>query len=256
MTDLFAADLRRLLWRQMTWGIGAFGLLIAAAAGVIVFFQAARHHPFAMRTNLPGAMTEQVIPLACAGYTLGASALGADYTSRALTTLLTWQPRRRLVLASRAGAAALVTAGLTVVVLLALIVALLPAAIVHGAPSAPGGSGGASYLSIAALMLRCVLFTAAMSVVGVAAAAIGRSTTAAVIGIVLYLVLIEYPVVQVAPSYARWMLVTDAFSWIGQQTTSGSPVGHTILTGGLLLAGGTVAVCVLAARTFERRDVS
>jgi hypothetical protein len=200
VTDLFAADLQRILWRQMTWLIGGIGFLIVAAAGVITFVHTANHHQlFATRTDLRAAVAAAVIPLAFAGYTLGASGLGADYTSRALTTLLTWEPRRRLVLASRACACALVTGGLTVAMLLAFIVALLPSAIVHGTGGVPDG---AWYLSMAAMTLRCVLFTAAMSIIGVSAAAIGRSTTAAVIGIVLYLVLIENAAFEAVPSVA------------------------------------------------------
>ncbi|MGO8876508.1 MAG: hypothetical protein ACLQNG_12190 [Acidimicrobiales bacterium] len=255
MTDLFAVDVQRILLRQMTWMMAAFGVLIVAAAGVILFVHTGNHHLFATRSDLRAAVAAAVVPLAFAGYMLGASALGADYTSRALTTLLTWEPRRRLVLASRSCASALVTAGLTVVVLLALIVALLPSAILHGTGGAPNG---AWYLSMAAMTLRCVLFTAAVSVVGVSAAAIGRSTTAAVIGIVLYLVLIENTAVQALPSFARWLLVTDAISWIGQNshTSAGAPNGHTVITGGLLLVGGMAALWAFATRALARRDVT
>ncbi len=255
MTDLFAADLQRILWRQMTWMIGAVGILVAAGIGVIIFFHTANHAPFATRTDLRAAVAAAVIPLSFACYLVGASALGADYTSRSLTTLLTWEPRRRRVLASRAGASALVTTGLTILILLALIVALLPAAIAHGTGGAPDG---AWFLSTAAMTLRCVLFAAAMSVLGVSAAAIGRSTTAAVIGIVVYLVLIESTAVQAEPSIGRWLLVTDAISWIGQNsnTTAGAPAGHTVVIGGLLVAFGVAAISALATRTFEHRDVT
>jgi hypothetical protein len=170
--------------------------------GAIIFLHTT-HEPFATRAALRSAVAFAILPLAFACYTLGASALGADYTSRALTTLLTWEPRRRLVLASRACACALVTAGLTLIILLALILALLPAAIMHGSGSVPDGVW---YMSMAAMILRCTLFTAAMSIIGVSAAAIGRSTTAAVIGIVMYFVLIEYTAVEAAPSFARWLL--------------------------------------------------
>jgi hypothetical protein len=95
-----------------------------------------------------------------------------------------------------------------------------------------------------------------MSIIGVSAAAIGRSTAAAVIGIVAYLVLIESTAVQAAPSFARWLLFTDAISWIGHHTTVGAPTGHTVVTGELLLAGGTAALCALATRTFEHRDIT
>jgi hypothetical protein len=74
--------------------------------------------------------------------------------------------------------------------------------------------------------------------------------------IVLYFVLIEYTAVQAAPSFARWLLFTDATSWVGYHTTVGAPAGHTIVTGGLLVAGGTAALWAFATKTFERRDVT
>jgi hypothetical protein len=157
------------------------------------------------------------------------------------------------VLASRVCACALVTAGLAAIILLALILALVPAAIMHGNG---GVLGGARYRSMTAMTLRCVLFTVAMSIIGASAPAIGRSTTAALIGIVGYFVLIESTASEAAPSFARWLLFTDAISWIGHHTTAGTPAGHTVVTGGLLLAVGTAALWVLATITFERRDIT
>jgi hypothetical protein len=236
----------------MTRAIGGFGVVLAAAVGMVVFLRTA-HHPFETRTALGGIMAFAVIPLAFACFTLGASALGADYTSRALTTLLTWEPRRRLVLASRVCACALVTTGLAFLILVVLILALLPAAIVHGNGVV---LDGAWYRSMTAMTLRCVLFTAAMSIIGVSAAAIGRSTTAAVIGIVGYFVLIESTASETAPSFARWLLFTDAISWIGHHTTVGAPAGHSVVTGGLLVTVGTAFFWALATLTFERRDIT
>ena len=45
---------------------------------------------------------------------------------------------------------------------------------------------------------------------------------------------------------------------IGQNphTTAGAPDGHAVVTGELLLAGGTAALCALATRTLEHRDVT
>ncbi len=255
MSDLFAADLRRLLWRPMTRFIGGFGVVIVGAVGVIIFVHTSHHYVFTTRADMRGAVADAVLPLSFAAFALGASALGADYASRALTTLLTWEPRRRFVLASRACASALVTAAVTLVILLALVLVLLPSAIVNGTST---GLTGAWYLSMAAMTVRCVLFIAAMSTVGVAAAALGRSTTAAVIGMVGYLILFEYTAVQASPSLACWLLVTDAISWVGQNadTNVGAPEGHTVVVGGLLIAAATVTLWVVATRTFERRDVT
>jgi ABC-type transport system involved in multi-copper enzyme maturation permease subunit len=217
-----------------------------------VFFHTAKH-PFATRRDLRSALTTAVVPLVFAGYALGASILGSDYTSRALTTLLTWEPRRRLVLASRVAASALVTAGITALLLLILIVVLLPASIAHGIG---GGLDTAWYLSTVGLLLRCVALTALASLIGVCAAALGRSTAAAMIAIVVYLVLIEDAALSTAPSVGRWLLIFDSVSWLGEGShrAGGGPAGHTILTGGLLLAAA--AIYATTAATIERRDIT
>jgi len=61
VTDLFAADLQRILWRPMTRAIGGFGIILAAALGVITFLHTGQH-PFATRTALGGLMAFAVIP--------------------------------------------------------------------------------------------------------------------------------------------------------------------------------------------------
>ena len=145
-------------------------------------------HPFDPITGFRGAFIIAATPLALAGFCLGASLLGADYTSRALTTLLTWEPRRSRVLGARAIACALVTAGLSLATLLALTLALLPTALAHGTGVNLTTSG---FASASAAAVRCALLAAAASVAGVSLAALGRSTAAAILALVVYLVVVE-----------------------------------------------------------------
>jgi hypothetical protein len=91
MIDLFAADMRRIMWRLMTHVIA---VVVIVALGVVDFQHTAKH-PFNVRTGLPNAIATFTGPVVLVAFIVGASLLGANYTSRSLTTLLTWEPRAR-----------------------------------------------------------------------------------------------------------------------------------------------------------------
>ena len=188
MIELFAADLHRILWRPFTRALGVVVVIAIAITGVTVFFQSGGRHPFDTLTGLPAGFGSAAILLTLAGFVLGATLFGADYASRALATLLTWEPRRPRVLAARAAACAAVTACASLAALALLCVALLPAALAHGGGAVPTGGW---YLSMAGLALRCALLAAAASAIGVSCAAIGRSTAAALAIIAVYWIAVE-----------------------------------------------------------------
>jgi hypothetical protein len=253
MIDLFAADLRRIRWRLMTRVLAVVAVVVIAAVGVIDFQHTAKH-PFDVRTGLPNAFATFTGPLVLAAFIFGASLLGADYTSRSLTTLLTWEPRRARLLFSRAAICAAVTFCASMAAMALLVLALLPAAFAHGT------GHGTPYASVAALATRSALLAAAAGTIGVSCAAIGRSTTAALIGALVYLVVIERAVVGVAPDVGRWLLLNDSLSWVAASANAsngpgGVGPGHTIATAGLLLLVGVVGIHALATLVLRRRDI-
>jgi len=258
MIDLVAADVHRVLWRPVTRAFGVIAIIVIGFVGVVVFFHTAKH-PFSTSTGLRGGLGDAATPLALGGFILGASALGADFTSRAFTTLLTWEPRRRRVLAARAAACAAVTALSALAVLALLTVALLPTTFAHGVGPSPTG---AWYLSTSALAIRCALLAAAASVVGTSLAAVGGSTAAALAGAGVYMLVIEQAALATVPSMGRWLLAADALSWIAitPHPTISGPAGHTnghtVMTAGLLLLAVVVALQVLATTVLGRRDIS
>lgn len=251
MIDLFAADLRRILWRPMTRAIGLVAVIFIVAVGIVVFVHTGKH-PLDPRTGLPNALATATTPLVLTGFIFGASLLGADYTSRSLTTLLTWEPRRARVLISRTATSAAVTVCAALAVLALLVLAILPAALAHGT------GDGAAYVSMAALATRSALLAAAACVIGVSCAAIGRSTPAALIGAAVYLGVIENTVIDSAPDVGRWLLINDSLSWVAAGPIAsdgpGGP-GHTVATAGLLLLVGVLAVHALATLILGRRDI-
>jgi len=151
------------------------------------------------------------ILLTLAGFVLGATLLGADYASRSLTMLLTWESRRPRVLGARAAACAAATACLALVALALLCVALLPAALAHGDGAALTGGW---YLSMVGLALRCALLAAAAAAIGVSRAAIGRSTAAALAIIAIYWIAVERTALGIGQWLSRWLFVALAQSWV------------------------------------------
>jgi len=259
MIDLFAADLHRILWRPFTRALGVVVVIAVAITGVTVFAKTGGRHPFDARTGLPAGFGSAAVLLALAGFVLGATLLGADYSSRALTTLLTWEPRRPRVLAARAAACASVAACASLAALALLCVALLPSVLVHGSGSAPTGGW---YLSMVGLALRCALLAAAAAAIGVSCAAIGRSTAAALAMIALYWVAVERTALGIGQWLSRWLLVALARSWVaadvssGAGSTGGQASDHGIVTSGLLLLAAVLALFALATWVLGRRDIA
>ncbi len=259
--SLFAADLHRISWRPLTRTLGLSLLAAIVAAGVIVYARTGGQHPFDSRAAVRNAVEEAALPLTLAGFVLGASLLGGDYTSRALSTLLTWEPRRHRVLAARTIACATVTGAASLAAVLLLLAALTPAALAHS------NTGGGTlttgwYLSLAGLTIRCALLAAAGATIGVSCAAIGRSTTAALAAAGIYLLLIERTLIGVAPTTGRWLLITDATSWLAahpHRATAGPSAaltGHTAVTAGLLLLAVALAMHTLATWTLHHHDIA
>jgi ABC-2 type transport system permease protein len=258
MIDLLATDVHRIRWRPLAHALVFIAIMVIAFVGVVVFVHSGKH-PFNRLTALRGALVGASAPLALGGFILGASLVGADYASRALTTLLIWEPRRGRVLTSRALACAAVTALAALGVMAVLLLALLPAAIARGTGPAPTLSW---YVSLAALAVRCALLAATASAVGMSFATVGRSTAAALGIAAVYIFLIEQAVTNVAPSLARWLVVVDAISWIastahGRVGGLGGPTrGHTVVTAGLLLLAVVVALHAAATVVLKHRDIA
>jgi ABC-2 type transport system permease protein len=253
MIDLFAADLRRILWRLMTHVIAIVAVVVIVAIGVVDFHHTAKH-PFNMHTGLLNAIATFTGPVVLVAFIVGASLLGADYTSRSLTTLLTWEPRRGRLLFSRAAACAAFTFCASLAAIALLVLALLPAAFAH-----PTGHG-TPYAAVVAIAMRSASLAAAASAIGVSLAAIGRSTAAAVIGGLIYAVVIERAAVALIPDVGRWLLLNDSLSWVAASANAsngpgGVGPGHTIVTSGLLLLVGVVGIHALATWILRRRDI-
>jgi len=184
---------------------------------------------------------------------VGASFIGAEYRAGTLTTLLTWEPRRARVLAAKLAAAALAGAGLY------LLLQLLLTALLWGVASTRGitaGADAAFYRGIAGLLARGTALASGLAVLGACLAFLGRTTSAALGGVLVYLIGVEGILNNQAPDWSRWFLLPNTVAvFTGEQLRRGgftrSPGGAAALTVAYLAALVGVTVVVL-----RRRDVT
>jgi hypothetical protein len=182
-------------------------------------------------------------------FVAGASFAGADWNHRVITTTLTWEPRRRRVLAAKIAAVAGVAFAGTIVLELALGVALAPAAIFRGSTAGIDASWIATY---AGVLLRAGATAALAGTIGCSIAMIGRTTAAALGGGFAWLMVGENLIRSGLSGSRRWLLGDQLEAFVGNPQER----VRSVATAGLLLACYGVLIVAAATRIFERRDVA
>ncbi|WP_328988847.1 ABC transporter permease subunit [Kribbella sp. NBC_01245] len=202
-------------------------------------------------------------------FLIGASFIGAEFSTGSIATWLTFEPRRLRVYISKLAAAALVVAPLAV-----LVVSLLTGGIWlivdrHGSTT---GVTADAWSDLSGTAGRIVLLTCASAIVGTAVGLMVRHTAAALGIVIAYLALIEGTFSGVLQQQQLWLVGPNIRSWIHHGTTypalECSPVADgnyqcsnvdrlLTFTDSSLYLGLTFALVVaLAALVFHRRDIT
>ena len=203
--------------------------------------------------QLTGVFQGTTAPLVVVGWLIGASSIGADWQARTVTTLLTWEPRRRRVLIVKVVAAVLVACAFALAVQAVLAGALAPSAALHGTSE---GTGGTWSRTLAGVLARGTALVAVATAIGFAVASIGRNTAAALgIGFA-YFVVLENAVGGFLADFRRWLLLGNAIVWVSGENGGGDVGGRSVLAAGVFLAAVAVALVLAAAVLFQRRDVA
>ena len=178
---------------------------------------------------------------------LGIIAAGGEYRYRTIIPAMLITPRRSALVAAKALAiaiAAVVLSGLTFGLGLAAAVAELHA---HGVHHLPPGIPGMFAGSVAAAVLS--------GLIGVALGYITRSTVAAVVGAVGWVVFAEYALLHtLAPQLFNW-LISGTATVLTNPPTPGN-TAPTPLTGAAVLGGYTAVLLATATWLVRRRDVA
>jgi ABC-2 type transport system permease protein len=229
----------------------AFLLTVAVAAGLAVMAvvvdaaEAGKNHSAALGTAASTYQMLKVGGVCCvAMLILGIIASGGEYRHKTIIPAMLITPRRSALVAAKTIAvaiAAVVLTGLTFALGLAVIVAELHA---RGFGHLPPGTTR----MVAGSVIAAILF----GVIGVALGYITRSTTAAVVGAVGWVLFAELAILNtLAPQLAKWLI-----SGTAETLTDPPAPGRTPATAAAVLAAYTVALLIAGWQVVLRRDVT
>ena len=211
------------------------------------------HDPRFHLTNLKNVFGAVSAVLAVLVALIGASLIGAEWPSRTITTILTWEPRRMRVLAAKSIATVVVAVVLAVATLVLLGLALLPAALIHGTTM---GTTGAWWRSLAGVGRRGTALVALVGLMGFAIATIGRNTAAALIVFFGYTIIVERFLTFLVHGWAKWLLIVNAVVLVTGKAQSVDGHVRTFWPAVVYLLGITAGLYLLGAIDFRRRDVA
>jgi hypothetical protein len=161
---------------------------------------------------------------------VGATAVGADWSSRTVITLLTWEPRRLRLLGTRLGAVALLSAGAGVVAqLLALGLGALSVQL-RGTWSTPAGTEGDGLIphahfwrDLLSLQLRGVVLMVLAAVLAASVTSVTRHT-GGLLGLLFAWFAVAENAIRVIGAdrgWPRWLLTENILAFL---TPGGSPM--------------------------------
>lgn len=201
------------------------------------------------------------------GFVIGATWIGAEWSSRSLVALLFWVPRRRSVFAAKIGVLVLAAALLGVVAQAAwLAMATLLRAVAGNGRALPAHF----WDHLFATQGRAVLLTVLVALLGFGLTNLIRNTGASLgVGFV-YFAIAETAVRALRPAWEPWLLSTDAaalvspgglqvyiFDAIGRNGFTEPRIYHvTNLQAGIELTAVVAVVIGIGVWLFNRRDVT
>ena len=206
------------------------------------------------RQRLEGVLHGVTGTLAIIGWALGASLVGAEFASRSMTTLLTWETRRGRVFVAKAVAAVATMSLFALAVLVLVALSMWPALALHGAPLQPDDP---SLTSLAGDIARGVALTALASGIGFAIATIGRNTAIA-LGVGFgYIVILENILGSSLERWRQWLVLGNVIVLVSGNDEGGGDIpGRTVVEAAVFLTVVTIAMLAVAAGTFRARDLA
>lgn len=217
--------------------------------------------PFVLADQLPGGAAGVAGVTAVLAFLLGATSVGAEWSSRAMVGLLFWEPRRVRVMTVKL---AVVAAGAALLAVVAQALWWGTAAALASGLGSTGPLPSGFYPDLLGRQGRGVLLTVLTALLGFGLSNLVRNTGAALgVGFV-WLAFVENVVRGLRPAWQEWLLSDNAAALMsdgGYRITLPSDSGpgrELVLSNlhGALVLGGVAAVVVgLGVVLFARRDL-
>lgn len=224
--------------------------------------------PFTLADDLPAGALGVAGAAAALGFVIGATYIGAEWSSRSIVALLFWEPRRLRVLGVKTTMTVLVATVLGVVSQLAWIGVGLLLARSRGTPDTPDGFWADTWAQSG----RSVLLVVIAALLGFGVANLIRNTGAALGVGFAYFAIVETAVRALLPSTQAYLLTDNAVALamsdglsifipgpaVVQETGSVVEFTEFVLTnlrGGVTLAAYCLVLLAIGTWLFRRRDL-
>jgi hypothetical protein len=265
---LVAVEMRRALHRRLVRCMIALAVLLCAFTGVVAYLSSGDPTAMARSADHPAHMVTwwsagggdgdsllltAAVFLVIGAAICGASVAGAEWRAGTITTTLTWEPSRLRLHAARTASAAILAFLIGFALQAAFLASVVPAVLLHGTTD---GIDGAWWWDLVVAMARISLVTALVAVLAVSIATIGRNTSAALIAIAAWALVVERTVAALRPGWARHMIgenVATVVPW-APLTDVGFDRPPSIALATLLVY--LAVIVAVAGTTFARRDVA
>lgn len=265
LVHLTLVEMRRALHRPLVRWMIVLAVSLSALAGVIVYLTSRDQAALARETTHPAHMAswwggggEDSFLLTAALFLVvgaaicGASVAGAEWKAGTITTALTWEPSRSRFHAARTASAAILAFAIGVALQVMYLAAAVPAVVLNGTTD---GTGSGWWAGLVLAVTRLALITSLVAVLAVSIATIGRNTSAALVAMAAWALVVERIVAGLRPQLARFMIgenVATVVPW-AQLTNVEFERPPVVALAALLVY--LTAVVALATASFTRRDV-
>lgn len=254
MKALFEVELWRLSSRRAIRVLFVVAVTGIVVGGTILFFRSRipGEPPFKW-TEVKEVMLGLSPLLMVMGWAIGATAIGAEWGSKVMTTTLTWEPRRVRLFVMKVLATAVIVFTLAVAIQLLLVGSTYPAAALNGSLEGVDGSWAAE---LAGAVLRVGLAASLTSMIAFAIAAVGRNSAAALgIGFV-YLAVIEGLIRGVKSEWAPWLIGENTATLIIGAGSDSPLVDRSVVVAALVVIAYAAVLLATAGLSYRRRDVT
>ena len=265
---LLGVEMRRALHRRLVRWMIALAVALCALTGVVVYLTSRDPVELARSSDHPAHMVTWWATGATGGDSLlltaaiflvigaaicGASVAGAEWRAGTVTTMLTWEPSRLRLHAARTASAGILAFVIGFALQVAFLTSALPAALLNGSTE---GTDTAWWIALAAAVTRISLVTTLVAVLAVSVATIGRNTSAALVAMAAWALVIERSVVALRPGLARFMIGENVATVVPWNPLSDVESARPPAIALASLVAYLAVIVAIATAFFARRDIA
>jgi hypothetical protein len=262
---LTVVEMRRALHRRLVRWMIVVAVIGCAATGVIAFLTSRDPVEFASAVGHPARMVDwwngsddsvlltAAVCLVVGAAICGASVAGAEWRAGTITTLLTWEPSRLRLHAARISSAFGLAFVIGLLLEILFLAATLPAVLINGSTA---GTDGAWWAGLALAVLRIALLSAFVAVLAASVATIGRNTSAALVALAVWALVVERLVAGLRPQLGRFMIAENVATFVPWKQIDGVEFQRPPVVAIIALIGYLAVIITAGAVTFARRDVA